>query len=219
MLSNTTIRRSTAGIPALTFIAALTGLGLTWAQEAEKESFRAHAIVMGIHASGTTTTFQITVSRWSSEEEREELFAALMENDQDVLIRALQKQEECGFIRITGSRGLNTTNPRAQRAAAATRRSSFPSQRIRYAREFRKEGQRRIVLALDRPIPYWEAVSMPRTIDYGLTIVVLDLDEEDKGEGRMAIGVKLKLDMDNKQLEIENFSSEPVRLTNVRKTS
>ena len=42
------------------------------------------------------------------------------------------------------------------------------------------EGQRRIVLALDRPIPYWEAVGMPRTIDYDLTIVVLDLDEKDE---------------------------------------
>ncbi len=73
---------------------------------------------------------------------------------------------------------------------------------------------------------WWSGVASGRPnwgancrFDYGLTIVVLDLDEEDKGEGRMAIGVKLKLDMDAKQLEIENFSSEPVRLTNVSKSS
>ena len=219
MLSNTTTRRPTAGIPALAFIAALTGVGLIGAQEAEKETFRAHAVVMGIHASGATATFQITVDRWSSDEEREGLFKALMENDQDLLIRALAEQEECGFIRITSSGGPSSAGPRARRAAAATRPSSFPSQRIRYAREFRMEGQRRIVLALDRPIPYWEAVGMPGTIDYDLTIVVLDLDEKDEGEGRMAIGVKLKLDMDAKQLKIENFSSEPVRLTSVSKSS
>jgi len=45
---------------------------------------------------------------------------------------------------------------------------------------------RRLVLALDRPIPCWEAVGMPRTIDHDVTIVRLDLDAEGKGEGRMA---------------------------------
>ena len=130
----------------------------------------------------------------STDEDREQLFAALLENDQDAFIKALQKQEECGFIRVTGSRGQNTTTPCTTRVATARRRTSFPSQRIRYAREFRMEVGRRLVLALDRPIPYWVAVGMPRTIDHDLTIVRLDLDAEGKGEGRMAIGVKLKLD-------------------------
>ena len=81
------------------------------------------------------------------------------------------------------------------------------------------DGKRRIVLALDRPIPYWEAMNRPRTYDYDLSIIVLDLDEENKGQGVMAIGVKITLDMEAKQLEIENYSSEPVRLTNVSETS
>lgn len=48
---------------------------------------------------------------------------------------------------------------------------------------------------------------------------MLNLDENNEGEGGMAIGVRLKFDNENNSLEIENFSSEPVRLTNVRRTS
>jgi len=69
------------------------------------------------------------------------------------------------------------------------------------------------------PVPYWEALNRPRTYDYPLSILVLNLDEDNKGEGTIAIGVRLKFDNENNSLEIENFSSQPVRLTNVRKTS
>ena len=159
---------------------------------------------MGIHAAGQTNTFQVTIDRWSTNE-RQELFVALAETDQDGLIKALQIQEECGFLSMTGTRG------------PVMRRGSFPSQRIKYARDFRMDGKRRIVLDLDRPIPYWETVNRPRT--YDSSIIVLDLDEEDEGQGIMAIGVRINLDTEAKQLEIENYSSEPVRLTVVSKSS
>ena len=126
-------------------------VGLT--QDAERESFRAFAVVMGIHAAGQTNTFQVTIDRWSTNDERQELFVALAETDQDGLIKALQIQEECGFLSMTGTRG------------PVMRRGSFPSQRIKYARDFRMDGKRRIVLDLDRPIPYWETVNRPRTSD------------------------------------------------------
>ena len=101
--------------------------------------------------------------------------------------------------------------------ATGTGRKTFPSERLRYARAFQIEDKRRLVLALDRPIPYWEAVNQPRTIDYGLTMIVLDLDKEGEGEGRMAIGVELTLDKEKNVLEIENFATEPVRLMEVHK--
>jgi len=185
-------------------IALMTAASASVAQE--KETFNARAVVMGIHASGQTNTFQITIDRWSSDEERAQLFEGLVENDQDGLIKALRDQEECGFMRLLNSQG------------PVARRSNFPSQRIKYARSFDgPDGNRRIMLAFDRPIPYWEATNRPRTYDYDLSIVVMNLDAENKGDGSMAIGVKLNLDMVNKQLEIENFSSEPVRLTNITK--
>ena len=79
------------------------------------------------------------------------------------------------------------------------------------------EGKRRIILALDRPISFWEAVNRPRWNDYDLTLIVMDVDAKGEGEGQLAMGVRLELNLETKQLVIENFGSEPVRLTRIRK--
>ena len=67
-------------------------------------------------------------------------------------------------------------------------RKTFPSERLRYAREFKGEvGKRSIVMALDRPISMWEAAQNPRWRDYDMTLIVLDVDAEGKGEGQLAM--------------------------------
>ena len=129
--------------------------------------------------------------------------AQLIENGQEALVKALQKQEETGWVRVTGPPSLVT-------------RSTFPSQRLRYAREIPGEGgKRRIVLALDRPISMAEAMRQPRWRDYDMTLIVLDLDAEGKGQGELAMAVRLAVDQENKRLVIENFGTEPIRLTQV----
>jgi hypothetical protein len=64
-----------------------------------------------------------------------------------------------------------------------------------------------------------EAVYQPRWRDYDVTFIVLDLDAEGKGEGQLAMGVRLDVDHEKKQLVIENFGTEPVRLMSVNKTN
>jgi hypothetical protein len=178
------------------------------AQEAFKESYRAFGVAMGttnppVLPPGMTLNLQINVTRWTTDEERADLMAQLIENGQEALVKALQKQEETGWVRVTGPPRL-------------VARSTFPSQRLRYAREIPAEGgNRRIVLALDRPISMGEAVRQPRWRDYDVTLIVLDLDAEGKGEGELAMAVRLDFDRDNKRLVIENFGTEPIRLTQV----
>ena len=173
-------------------------------EKTEKETFRAFAVVTGTSvAAGGTTTLQMTVSRWSTDEERGELLTTLIEKGQEEFIKALSKQEETGFIRATG------------RAASLSR---YPSQRLRYAREFREGNMRRIVLALDRPIGFMEAVRQPRTTDYDFTFIVLDIDQEaNEGQGILAMGVSLTVNKEKKILEVENYGSEPVQLNKVSK--
>jgi hypothetical protein len=180
------------------------------AQEKFKETYTAFAVAMGtsnppVIPAGRNVTLQINITRWSTDEERALLLTELIENGQEAFVKALQKQEETGWMRSTAVGG------------AAARRS-FPSERLRYAREFKGEGgKRRLVLALDRPISFAEAVHRPRWRDYDITLAVIDLDAEGKGEGQLAMGVRLAIDQEKKALVIENFGSEPVRLTNVRK--
>jgi hypothetical protein len=148
----------------------------------------------------------INITRWSTEAEREALFGELVEKGQQGLITALRKQQETGWVRITGptERGSMTT---------------FPSERFRYARETIKEdGSRRVVLAFDRPISVYEAARRPRWRDYDMTLLVMDLDAEGNGIGQLAIGVQLEFQAETRTLVIENFGTEPVRLTSVRQT-
>ena len=70
-----------------------------------------------------------------------------------------------------------------------------------------------MVSSRDGDVFCWAA----RQIDYPLTLIVLDVDEKGDGEGKLAVGVQLTFDRENKRLEIENLSSEPIRLTSVHK--
>lgn len=173
-----------------------------------RQSFTATAIAMGtsnppILPPGRSARLDINITRWSTEAEREALFGELVEKGQQGLITALRKQEETGWVRITGptERGSMTT---------------FPSERFRYAREtLNEDGSRRVVLAFDRPISVYEAVRRPRWRDYDMTLLVMDLDAEGKGIGQLAIGVQLEFQAETRTLVIENFGTEPVRLTSV----
>ncbi len=202
------IRYAASGVLVLVLI--MTLLAVTppaQGQEEFKETYNAVAVNMGtsnppVIPIGVRATVQINVTRWSTEEERELLFTELLENGAEGMAKVLQKQKETGWIRNT-SRGQS--------------RSNFPSERLRYAREIQMEGgKRRLVLAMDRFINFGEALYRPRWRDYDVTLIVLDIDKEGKGEGQLAMGVKLAIDQEQKALVIENFGSEPVRLTSVR---
>jgi hypothetical protein len=150
-----------------------------------------------------STTIQINVTRWTTDEEREKLFAVLVEKGQKDLIDALQDSEETGWVRVVGR---------------TVSRNPFPSERLRYARQIDLgEGKRRIVLATDRYISFYEARSNPRTRDYDMSLLVMDVDAEGNGEGQLAMGVQLSVDTEKKTLVVENFGTEPVRLTKIRK--
>ena len=101
----------------------------------ETETYRATAQSMGQVVttapdgpSGQVAVL-ISITRWSTEEERSSLLAVLAEDGTEPLADALGKQEEVGFLRFLG---------------AQTR---FPSVRLNYARQFMSDGKRNIVLA------------------------------------------------------------------------
>ena len=181
-----------------------------------RETFEAFAVSMGtsnppVIPAGTNAAIQINITRWTTPEEREELLTQLKENGQEGLVRALQRQEETGWV-------MN----RSQTAQSARRRAamgtSAPSWRLRYAWQIEEPGaKRRIVAALDRPIGFTEAARRPRWRDFDVTLIILDVDKKGNGQGQLAMGVRLEIDPETKKLTIENFGSEPARLNNVRR--
>ena len=73
-----------------------------------------------------------------------------------------------------------------------------------------------IVLATDRRIGFAENFRSARTLDYNVSLIVLNLDEEGQGDGQLMLGAQFEWDEANEQVVITHFASEPIRLTRVR---
>ena len=176
------------GVAAL-LLASSWGLAQT---SGEKEEFTAVAVVNNNLGSGAGTVL-MQVTRWSTEVERSRLVNTLVHKGPMALLDELRENRSTGTIRTPDSLGYD----------------------LRYAHQTPTEdGGRRIVLATDRPIGFWEASRRPRTFDYPFTIIQMQIGREGRGKGTMSFATKIEVH-DN-TIELENFASSPVMLTDIR---
>src|SRR3954465_11512494 len=164
----------------------------------------AFAVSMGTAATGANAVMDIRITRWSTAEERQNLIDTAVEKGQDALLRALQKMPSHGRISIPGWTGPDPHNARlgwVLHYAFAT-----PGE----------DGGYRIGIATDRYIGMWEARNQPRTIDYPFSLIEIRLGKDGKGVGKMAVATRIDYDKKKKQLVLENYSSEPVRLNEAK---
>jgi hypothetical protein len=160
------------------------------------EQLTAFAVDMSNLARNTRTgTVDFIIDRWSTDADRDKLVAALREGGSDALLRALQKQDEVGRVRGTGSVG-------------------YP---LRFAREIPiSTGGRRVILATDRPVSFLELTNRPQTMEYPFMIIDIRMNAKGEGEGKLLPLARVTMNEDH-VIEIENYASEPVRLSSVRK--
>jgi hypothetical protein len=189
--------RVAAALMAVTLIATVLVPAVISAQDTEEERFRAIAVVMGNVATGRNSNIDIVITRWTTPEEREALLTVLMTEDQNKFREALTKQEMTGWMRLPN-----------------TLRQEF---RYCWVRSQRDDGSREIIIATDRIIPFVEAWNQPRSFDYDITLIEMELDENNEGSGIAAVGIKFKVDGNN--LTIENFGTQPVNLNRIRRTN
>ncbi len=162
------------------------------------------ALNMSNVATGANQTIQIMINNWSSPSERQHLISTFLEKKQDGLLRELEKQKELGRFNFPGYMGPDPNS---------TMRLGTD---IRYAMNFPGEdGGRRIVIITPRVIGFREATNRPRTYDYPFTLFEMRFDRSGKGEGRMAYATQINFDKKKNAIELENYSSEPVRLNNL----
>jgi hypothetical protein len=164
----------------------------------------AFAVNMSTVAPGTTAVMSIRINRWSTAAEREKLLTTAVEKGSEALLRDLQRMPDHGRISIPGWTGPDPHNARLGwelHYAVAT-----PGQ----------DGGYRIGIATDRYIGMWEARNQPRTIDYPFSLIEIRLDKNGRGVGKMAVATKIEFDKKKKQMVLENYSSEPVRLNEVK---
>jgi hypothetical protein len=175
----------------------LTGLALTVPAQSDtpagRETFNAFAVNMGSSTQRTSTSHvKISIDRWSTEEERRRLVAAFTEGGDDGLLKDLQKMKPLGRISTPDSIGYD----------------------LRYAHQIPlASGGRRILIATDRPMTYWETSNRPRSFDYPYTFIEMRLDAKGKGQGKMTLVTKVNAFGDT--IELENYDISPVQLSNI----
>jgi hypothetical protein len=164
----------------------------------------AFAVSMSNIATGANQVVQISVDKWSTMKERELLINTFLEKGQDGLLKVLQKQPVKGRIRMPNRRGPDPTQTRL-------------GWDLRYAMQSPLEdGGTRILLATDRYMSFEEVRQNARSTDYPFTFVEIHLNKDGEGEGKMAVATQLQFDKKKNTIVLENYSSEPVRLTTVK---
>jgi hypothetical protein len=162
------------------------------------------AVSMGTIATGRNNVIEIRITRWTTPEERVALITSVIESGPDALMRALQRLPDHGRIRVPG-----WTGPDPQKLLLGWT--------LHYAWNVPDgDGGQRIVVATDRYITFAEARNNPRVSDYPFTLLDIRLDKNGEGTGKASVATKITFDKKKNIMELENYSSEPVRLQNVK---
>jgi hypothetical protein len=159
------------------------------------ETFTAFGVQMSAGASARIT---ITIERWTTDEEREALLNILKEKGQKELTAVLFKRPRVGYIRLPNTRGYD----------------------LKYARSMQNpDGSRKVVVATDRDLGIREAASSSRSKQYNFAVAEIHLPKSGEGEGKLAPATLIAIDKATNQIEIENYSNQPVRLMKVTSTT
>ena len=193
MLRTTRVRQ-TILLGAICLSAGVTSAAAQTASNTPRERFSAVAVNVSTLGRTGVTQVDITINRWTTDAERSRLVEVFKEKGADALLSALQSLPPVGTINTPGNIAYD----------------------LRYASQLPGEdGGRRIILATDRPISFWEARDRPRSADYPFLLMELRLNKAGEGEGKLSLATKLTLNGD--VLVIENYANQPVMLNNIKR--
>jgi hypothetical protein len=182
-------------IPALLLLALPLVASPVGAGDPPVLKLRAFAVDMSGVGRAQAGTIDVTIERWTTDEELNTLKDELVEKGGESLRGALQKiKPRAGYINTSRTLGWD----------------------LQYARQTSYgDGARRIVIATDRPMSFWEVHDQPRSADYEFLLMEIRLGKDGKGEGKLVPLAKINYNEVSRTVEIENYGSEPVRLTKV----
>jgi hypothetical protein len=194
--------KRTSNLPTLVIVCAAIlalAVGTLVAKAVALERYVALAVNLGGTPGPTGAgTVEITIDNWSTDAQRDQLMKTLIDKGPEKLLDTLQKMPRVGSIRTPNSIGYD----------------------LRYARKNPlDEGGEQIVLATDRYIGFWEASNRPRTVDYPFTVIEMRVAKDGVGEGKMSLFTKITYDKKKNQIVLEDYGSQPVLLTQVRRES
>ncbi len=191
------MRSTTKHFTAVT-VGALLLAGAPARNAAAAESvLRLDAVAVNMSGFGRTgaQTLEIVIERWSTDDEQKKIIDTLVEKKPSDLLDVVQDfKPRAGFIRTRTSLGWD----------------------IQFARmEDLPGGGRKIFFLTDRPMSFFERANNTRSSEYEYLVCEVHLHADGKGEGKLERAAKVTYDKSSKVLEIEDYGTQPVRLTTV----
>lgn len=160
------------------------------------EAYSATAIGTGGAAGGKSIGFTLRISRYTTDEEVDQLATVLKEKGPDGLRTAMEKLD-VGRINPTGSVG--------NQIAVARKRQDGPNTII--------------TIATSRIMPFLELYSGSRSKDYPFGFLQLTLNDKGEGSGQVMVAAKIRFNKKKGHYEIESYGNQYIKAVNVRPVS
>jgi hypothetical protein len=189
------------------FGAALSLPAVPHAQATARPGFVEHfaARAVGVHGSGDGGRIDIYIERWSSDEEVEDLRAPLADRAGSGLLGVLQNQRRrAGVVLMPGVQGLG-----------ARARTRTPRQ-VLFARAVTTPAGRQVVLASDQHLGLGELPRDVRQPVVEFNLLDIRFAASGIGVGKVAGAGDVAYTPGTKNLEIQDYATQPARLVDVR---
>lgn len=148
----------------------------------------------------------IAIERWSTDAELESLRRMLSENNPAMLLETIGTvwQKRAGVVQMPGAQAVG--------ARARTRRV----RNLKFAQEIKTPTGRQVILVADQHLGFGELGRDFESRQPEFALVDIRFGPDGKGVGKLASAANVAFNARTHTFEIENYASQPVRLSNVR---
>jgi hypothetical protein len=147
----------------------------------------------------------ILIQHWSTDEEWDSFRGTLMKSGPGKLLPVLQQiRREAGVLLMPGVQGLGA------RARERKRRV------FQIARTIDTPAGRRILVATDESLGFGERIVERSPVEPEVTLLEMRFDGDGNGTGKLAPAMKIVYDQKTKLVELDDYASQPVRLSDIR---
>jgi hypothetical protein len=147
----------------------------------------------------------IVIERWSTDAEREALVNNLRANDLDALLIGLGKVfHRNGVVELPGAEALG--------ARAHLRRV----RNLKYAQQIDTPAGKQIVVVADQHLGFGESGRDFKSWQPEFSLLDIRIAPDGTGVGKLAHADRIAFNRNAHVLEVADYASQPIRLTNVR---
>jgi hypothetical protein len=162
-------------------------------EKGQVDAYTFVAISTGGPSGGRTASFDFRITRYTTDQEVEELANILKTQGQDGLRRAMEKLD-VGRINLVGKTGTQIS---------VARKRQTPDGTI-------------LTIVTPRNMSFAELYNNGRSVDYPFGYVRFTLNEKGEGTGQIMAATKITFNKKKDTVELESFGNQYLKATNVR---